>query len=183
MQPPQTHAQWLGHIQAADLALLTKLNKLDHPVLGRVMSALTVLGNTSSWVIAGFGLLMMGGTFTLLGQRLAIAALSGAAIAQVLKRIAKRTRPSHAHSVIQARCDVPKCSSFPSGHTLTAFSVAMALGGLDNGVGTVVLLFACGVGASRVYLGAHYPADVTVGACLGSAWGALFFAFGGPIPS
>ena len=79
MQSLQTHAQWLRQIQALDLALLTKLNKLDHPVLDRVMSALTVLGNTSSWVVAGFGLLMMGGTFTLLGQRLAVAALSGAA--------------------------------------------------------------------------------------------------------
>ena len=176
-----TDTSWTRQVEAVDLALLTRFNRIEHPVLHRLMIGFTKLGDTSSWVILGVTLLVMGGSASLFGQRLAVSALSAAAIAQVLKRIAKRTRPSHAHPTVRERCVVPACSSFPSGHTLTAFAVAMAMGGLDSWTGSVGLLFAMGVGCSRVYLGAHYPGDVTVGAILGSVWGTALLFLGGPV--
>ena len=176
-----TDTSWTRQVEAVDLALLTRFNRIEHPVLHRLMIGFTKLGDTSSWVILGVTLLVMGGSAALFGQRLAVSALSAAAIAQVLKRIAKRTRPSHAHPTVRERCVVPACSSFPSGHTLTAFAVAMAMGGLDSWTGSVGLLFAMGVGCSRVYLGAHYPGDVTVGAILGSVWGTALLFLGGPV--
>ncbi|MBF9142279.1 phosphatase PAP2 family protein [Hymenobacter properus] len=59
--------------------------------------------------------------------------------------------------------------SFPSGHAMGAAAVVTALGfllkrhryrGLVWGLG---LLFALGVGWSRLYLGVHYPSDVLAG--------------------
>ena len=89
-----TDTSWTRQVEAVDLALLTRFNRIEHPVLHRLMIGFTKLGDTSSWVILGVTLLVMGGSASLFGQRLAVSALSAAAIAQVLKRIAKRTRPS-----------------------------------------------------------------------------------------
>ena len=94
-----TDTSWTRQVEAVDLAFLTRFNRIEHPVLHRLMTGFTKLGDTSSWVILGVTLLVMGGSASLFGQRLAVSALSAAAIAQVLKRIAKRTRPSHAHRV------------------------------------------------------------------------------------
>jgi membrane-associated phospholipid phosphatase len=59
--------------------------------------------------------------------------------------------------------------SFPSGHAMGAAAVATALGFLlwqHRGqwlAWTLGLLFALGVGWSRMYLGVHYPSDVLAG--------------------
>jgi membrane-associated phospholipid phosphatase len=60
-------------------------------------------------------------------------------------------------------------ASFPSGHTATAFALAVLLS-LWYPRGTAVwLALAGGVAWSRVALGSHFPSDVLAGAALGSA--------------
>jgi len=62
-------------------------------------------------------------------------------------------------------------ASMPSGHTLTAFAVASSLYfALDvqrRGRFVWLWLLAAAVGLSRIAVGAHWPGDVAVGACLG----------------
>jgi len=60
-------------------------------------------------------------------------------------------------------------SSFPSGHTASAFALATIFAILDPGKyrGIIYLLAACAIGYSRIYLGQHFPADVFGGALLG----------------
>jgi undecaprenyl-diphosphatase len=71
--------------------------------------------------------------------------------------------------------------SFPSGHTtgttvvwlLSAWMVGRWV--IGRGAGRVVvwvaaLLMIIAVGATRVYLGVHFPSDVLAGWALGSAW-------------
>ena len=58
--------------------------------------------------------------------------------------------------------------SLPSGHTAFAVVIAATLWPVLPGAWRVVaLLFALWVALSRVSLGAHFPADVVAGACIG----------------
>ena len=59
--------------------------------------------------------------------------------------------------------------SFPSGHTLTAFSVALLLASSSKSyvLSAGLLLYALLVGVSRVYLAHHFLIDTVAGAVLG----------------
>lgn len=60
-------------------------------------------------------------------------------------------------------------NSFPSGHTITAFSIATLLAYLTSNkwVSLISLLYAVGVAYSRMYLGQHFLIDVTFGSLIG----------------
>ena len=60
--------------------------------------------------------------------------------------------------------------SFPSGHTSSAFSAVTSLSRAYPKWYVIApsFLWAAGVGYSRMYLGVHYPTDVTAGAVLGT---------------
>ena len=60
-----------------------------------------------------------------------------------------------------------KMTSFPSGHSDTAFALATALGFLLPRGRVAFFAAAALVAASRVTVGAHYPSDVLAGAFLG----------------
>jgi membrane-associated phospholipid phosphatase len=65
--------------------------------------------------------------------------------------------------------DPPKLSTFPSGHAATVFSVCLYLSFLVKGrfVKFILFLTAFFVGFSRIYLSAHFPADILAGAIIG----------------
>jgi membrane-associated phospholipid phosphatase len=59
--------------------------------------------------------------------------------------------------------------SFPSDHASAAFAIAFAVFLFDRLVGSVFLAAAVLIGVGRVFIGAHYPADVLAGALVGFA--------------
>lgn len=68
-------------------------------------------------------------------------------------------------------------SSFPSGHTATAFAIATVFILFHQGIYSqlFVLLTAILVGYSRIYLAQHFLLDVMIGAVIGSVTGLIAF--------
>lgn len=100
-----------------------------------------------------------------------------------IKLLVRRQRPYAALPEIISRSGeherAPQRFSFPSGHSATAFALAVSwsMRYPDWYVVAPSLLWASSVGLSRVWLGVHYPSDVLVGALLGSgiAFGIHYF--------
>jgi undecaprenyl-diphosphatase len=169
-------AERVGRLAALldlDERLLVAARRLHGPGRTRLARALTRAGNTSSWVVVVLALLAAGAPFTGLGVRVGAATLLGTLLSQALKRGLHRPRPDSAIVGFEALAENPDRFSFPSGHATAAFAAALALAGAPFGLGAAALLLATGIALSRVYLGAHYPLDVAVGAVLGSATGGL----------
>ena len=91
-----------------------------------------------------------------------------------LKLLFARPRPYAVLPEITSRAGkhegAPQRYAFPSGHSATAFALAVSwsLRNPDWYVVAPSLLWASSVGVSRIWLGVHYPSDVLVGALLGS---------------
>jgi membrane-associated phospholipid phosphatase len=95
--------------------------------------------------------------------------------AQLIKNIVKAPRPklyfqdqiSHIHFVKGMYIDMH--NSFPSGHTVTAFSLAVLFTywSKNKAWAAVFLLYAVMVGYSRMYLSEHFFEDVTAGSVIG----------------
>jgi undecaprenyl-diphosphatase len=170
-------AAYLARVLGWDESLLLAARRFHGPWQTRVARLLTRAGDASSWTAAGAALLGAGlatrSRKTIhVGLRLGAAATLGAVAAQALKRSLTRKRPTHAIQGFTALAENPDAFSFPSGHTAAAFAVAVALRDEGPVTGPLTLLLAVGIGLSRVYLGAHYPLDVGVGAALGAGSGA-----------
>jgi undecaprenyl-diphosphatase len=107
-----------------------------------------------------------------------LSVIGGVLISQTMKWAYARPRPDlvpHGTEVYSA--------SFPSGHSMMSAIVYLTLGALvvrtqsDRNVKAYILAVAVIltvlVGASRVYLGVHWPTDVLAGWVLGGLWAFL----------
>jgi undecaprenyl-diphosphatase len=169
---PAAPATRLERLLALDAWLLLAMRHWQGPWRTRLALAFTRMGDASSWTVAALALLATGAAPGVrLGLRLGAATLLATAVSQTLKRWLLRPRPTRAIAGFTALAENPDAFSFPSGHTSAAFAVAAAFAGTGFGLGPASLALAAGIGLSRVYLGAHYPLDVAVGAVLGTACG------------
>lgn len=102
-------------------------------------------------------------------QKLFFVTVSSAGINGIIKNLVRFPRPFATGKIICVREDTATGYSFPSGHTQTFASMSTTIAKklkkplVTFLVGILIVL----VAFSRMYLGAHYPSDVVVGAVLG----------------
>ena len=95
------------------------------------------------------------------------------ALYKYLKKRLVRERPFISFENIQQAAPALDRYSFPSGHTMHAFSFAIMFSYYLPEAPSLVWGFTSLVAMSRVVLGLHYPTDVAAGAMLGSSMAIL----------
>jgi undecaprenyl-diphosphatase len=149
----------------------------------RWMVTATRLGDGWVWIAAVLGTgsagVGHGPARTLLETTAAAALVNATQLA--LKRAFRRSRPASRPAGRAGRTvSAPDRYSFPSGHTMNAFAVAVLVAVHAPVAGPWAFVAAGSIGASRVVLQLHFASDVAAGATLGSVLAALVVAaFGG----
>ena len=87
-----------------------------------------------------------------------------------MKPLGRRARPDRAVERVPVARHVrmPSSTSFPSGHSATAFAFATGVGHVLAPAGIPLHGLAALVAYSRVHTGVHYPGDVVAGALAGT---------------
>ncbi len=146
---------------------------LHHPVLDRIVPAVTALGDGGIFWICLAAILLLLPKQRKTGLSMALALLMGFLICNLtMKPLFQRMRPydyqwTHFGRVIPLLIEAEKSFSFPSGHTIASFEAATALFVRSRRGGTLALLLACMIAFSRLYLYVHYPTDVLCSIILG----------------
>jgi undecaprenyl-diphosphatase len=130
----------------------------------------------SDWWVKSLVIIGIGLAADLWSRRLPIAAtlstlayFAAGGIANVLKDVFDRPRPSLVDPAVHPLVEVPHSYAMPSGHAASAFGAAVAVGLVHRRLHAPLLLLAALIGISRVWLGVHYLSDVLVGAAIGAA--------------
>jgi membrane-associated phospholipid phosphatase len=171
--PPATiHGGALGELDQIDQAAYRAIAATPSPSLDLVLSRLSSAADHSKlWFAIAAALALKPGRprrAALLG--LASIALASATANQVGKGLLRRERPDRAGMTLPAgrMVKMPGSTSFPSGHSASAFAFATAVGDELALAWLPLHALAAAVTYSRVHTGVHYPGDVLVGSLMGT---------------
>jgi undecaprenyl-diphosphatase len=164
-------ASMLTFIALRDQRLMRRVNRWPAPRWIRLwMLCATRGGDGWLWYALGLVILLFGGGPRFLGIGAAVLSSgTGIALFLRLKKAAGRRRPSAFEPHCWATLLPPDQFSFPSGHTITAFAVAVSLSGFYPELASGLFFCAISVAASRILLGMHFLSDVLAGAAIGTA--------------
>lgn len=175
---PQTILQ---RIALGDHRIMRSVNGWRAPRWIRLwMICATRGGDGWLWYAMGLAIALFGGDergAALLAATIAVA--TGIGLFLYLKRTFRRKRPCALEPHCWATLLPPDQFSFPSGHTITAFAVAVTVGHFYPSLTPVLLFFATSIALSRVVLGMHFLSDVIAGAAIGGLLARLAVAIVG----
>jgi len=167
-----TRSLWM-RIERRDHRLMRRMNRWRAPRWIRIWTiTATRLGDGWIWYALGFLVLAFGGS-----QRFAAVSAAGAAavvgifLFKALKHISQRPRPCQIEPHCWSKVLPPDQFSFPSGHTMTAVSIALVISYFYPSLEGVLVFLALNIAISRIVLGMHFLSDVLAGIVLGVALG------------
>lgn len=171
----QRLAAVLHQAGAVDRAVYATIAKVPTPALDVAMRRLSNSASHSAlWLAIAVGLSMTGAT----GRRAATRGLlaigvTSAVVNLGVKPLSTRRRPDRAGVGVpdQRQVSMPSSTSFPSGHSASAFAFATAVSRDNPWLAIVIQFLAGGVAYSRVHTGVHYPGDTVAGALIGAGAG------------
>lgn len=171
-------------IARLDNAIITLVRQLESPAMTNIMKFFTYIGGGLPATV--ISLLVLFFLYKVLHHRKELILFIGVVLGSellnlALKFIFHRARPD-LHRIVNA-----SGFSFPSGHSMAAFSLYGVIAFLlwrhiptSFGRGMLICLsvFMIGaIGVSRIYLGVHYPSDVIGGFLASGCWLAISIWF------
>lgn len=168
-----TIAKLASGLSTPDYLLMRRVNRWRAPRWIRWwMIAATRAGDGWLWALCGAIVLIFRGAAGYLAVgAAALAVAMGILVFRIVKRAVGRTRPCAIEPHCWANLLPPDRFSFPSGHSITAFAVAVSLGHFYPSSLPALLFCASSVAVSRIMLGLHFLTDVAVGCALGASLG------------
>ena len=171
----------IGDLGRLDRAVYGVIADTPTPNLDVPLRQLSSMANHSKiWFAIAGGLALFGGET---GRRATFAGVVSIGAASlitnaVVKPLAQRRRPDReGEDVPDAReVPMPTSTSFPSGHSASAFAFASAVGKEIPAIGGPLRGLAGAVAYSRVHTGVHYPTDVIIGSIIGASIGDVTLA-------
>lgn len=159
-----------------DRALYNAVAETPTPYLDAGLRDLSRAANKSVlWSGIAAGLALAGGPRE---RRAALTGMASVAAASLLvnagvKLVARRARPARVTNADDRFVPMPASTSFPSGHSASAFAFAQGVASVAPGTAIPLHIAAASVAYSRVHTGVHYPGDVVVGSLIGILTGGL----------
>ena len=153
---------FVHRVVASDQALLQRLQlSPDASTVSRVVWLLiTHSGGAVATLVASLAPLWLAGSVRDGARRSIVLLVASHVLVQLVKRTVGRPRPAAGE---RRFLHAPDRFSFPSGHAAAALSVAIGYASVSPHLSVPLLGFAAVVGASRIVLGVHFPADVLAG--------------------
>ena len=163
----------VNFITHRDHKLMRRVNGWYPPRWVRLWAlAATRAGDGWLWYAVAAAVLIFGGPERFLAVGCAaLAAGCGVLLFLNVKRLSGRRRPTCFQEHCWTTLLPPDQFSFPSGHTITAFAVAVTFSVFYPDATLVLLFCAVSIAASRILLGMHFLSDVLAGVAIGTALG------------
>lgn len=169
-------ARALHELAQVDLAVYRAVAGTPTPTLDEPLRQLSRAANHSKlWIGVAAGIAAFGGRT---GRRAAATGVAAIAVNSALvnlpmKYAGDRARPDREAAGVpeERHVPMPTSTSFPSGHSASAFAFAGAVAGTIPGLAIPLRGLATAVAYSRVHTGVHYPGDVVVGSLVGATIG------------
>jgi undecaprenyl-diphosphatase len=160
-------------VAVGDHRIMRQVNRWRPPRWLRLwMMAATRGGDGWLWYAMGMIVALLGGSDRFRALAAAMVAVSvGIALFLTLNRAFGRKRPCALEPHCWATLLPPDQFSFPSGHTITAFAVAVSLAAYYPALWPGLLFCALSVALSRILLGMHFLSDIVAGGILGATLG------------
>jgi undecaprenyl-diphosphatase len=169
-----------GELEPLDREVLTRVIAMRTPTLNGVAVDVTALGSVTvvTLVVTVAAVCFALGRHWSSVVQLIFGSVGGAMISSMLKQVLERERPPAVGRLVHV-----SSFSYPSGHSLVSacayITLAIVVARLVKSRRPRVAAFALAmflaliIGASRAYLGVHYPTDIAAGLLIGTGW-ALF---------
>lgn len=156
-----------------DARLTQQLRIAEQPGTVRTISVFLAHSGDSWFWLAGLAVMWLLGNeyWKFRALTLGVAILITAMVVFLVKQLVRRRRPEGEWGKFYRLTDP---HSFPSGHTVRAFMLAViTLGVGPLWLGLVLIVWAPLVGLARIAMGVHYLSDVLAGMVLGLLVGGL----------
>jgi len=166
-------------LSTPDYHIMRRVNRWRAPRWFRWWMLLaTRAGDGWLWGAVGIALLCSSDALRFRAVEAAGCAVSvGFVMFHQVKRVFCRIRPRDIEPHCWAHIVTRDKFSFPSGHSTTAFAVALSLGSFYPEIMPPLLVLAANVALSRVIVGMHFLSDVLVGSGMGALLGYVAFRF------